>query len=102
LTSLHGVIRGKGMYWVADDNRNIFEYSQAGANISLANQMGIWWCEASNDLWPADQASIARIESIFEGETGDRRQELVFIGKDMHQAEIVNRLDSCLVEPQME
>jgi G3E family GTPase len=102
LTSFKGVIRGKGLYWIVDDNRNILEYSQAGANLSLSNPMGIWWCVASNEFWPVDQASIARIESIFEGETGDRRQELVFIGKDMDQEEITRKLNNCLVEPQME
>jgi G3E family GTPase len=102
LTKLNGVIRGKGMYWIESDNRNIFEYSQAGRNISLGNPLGIWWCVATNDLWPADQASIAKIESFFEGEAGDRRQELVFIGKDINQKEITEKLNNCLVEPNIE
>ncbi len=99
LVSLQGVIRGKGMYWISSDNRRIFEYSQAGINISLNNPMGIWWCEASNDFWPADQESIARIESFFEDKIGDRRQELVFIGKKIDVDEIKTKLDKCLVDP---
>jgi G3E family GTPase len=98
LTQLEGVIRGKGMYWIQSDNRNILEYSQAGKNISLGNPLGIWWVVAPNDYWPADQESIARIESIFEGEIGDRRQELVFIGKSMNQKEITTKLNNCLVD----
>lgn len=102
LTSLKGIIRGKGMYWIASDNRNIFEYSQAGANISLANPLGIWWCVADNEFWPADFESIARIENMFEGKKGDRRQELVFIGKDIDKNQIIKKLDDCLLEPNIE
>lgn len=102
-TRLHGVIRGKGLYWLVTDNHNIFEYSQAGANISLGSTIGIWWRVAENEYWPADQAGIAWIEGIFEDGIGDRRQEIVFIGsKDIDQDKIAKKLNSCLVEPKME
>jgi G3E family GTPase len=101
LTQMNGVIRGKGLYWISSDNRNIFEYSQAGVNISVGSPMGIWWAVADKEFWPSDQASIDRVEAMFEGEIGDRRQELVFIGRNMNQDQITQKLNNCLVEPKL-
>jgi G3E family GTPase len=98
LRTLEGVIRGKGMYWIKEDNDKIFEYSQAGINVSYGNIMGMWWCVAGQEFWPTDQSTIDKIESLYEGKNGDRRQELVFIGKDIDKMEITAMLDKCLVE----
>jgi G3E family GTPase len=98
LLTLDGVIRGKGMYWIDQDNEHIFEYSQAGINISYGHPFGVWWCFAGQEFWPEDQETINKIESLYFGTTGDWRQELVFIGKDIDQEEITKKLDSCLVD----
>lgn len=37
---------------------------------------------------------------MFQGEYGDRRQELVFIGIDMDESAIRSHLDHCLLTPQ--
>jgi len=96
-----GAIRAKGFYWLANDPKSIYEYSQAGVNLSFGQKMGIWWASAPDEYWPADQKTIDTIEELFEGKYGDRRQEIVFIGVDMNEDEICENLDSCLVSEEV-
>ena len=56
--------------------------------------MGRWWASVDREQWPA--AHIGTIEADCEGEWGDRRQELVFIGANMPQQQIIDALDACL------
>lgn len=93
---LSGVVRAKGMYWISNDMDRVYEYSQAGISIILGNSIGIWWACADNEYWPGDFAEISRIEGNFEGEYGDRRQEIVFIGIGIDQSKITQELDKCL------
>lgn len=95
--NLKGVIRAKGFYWLATDNQYLYEYSQAGANINFGNRMGMWWASAPQEYWPSDQATIDKVESLFQGEYDDRRQEIVFIGIDMNQAEIIKQFNQYLL-----
>jgi G3E family GTPase len=95
--SLGQVVRGKGFYWLESDTKHIYEFSQAGANISIDKPIAVWWCEAPIEYWPSDQQTIDVIEALYEGETGDKRQELVFIGQNLQPQKITNELNSCLV-----
>lgn len=95
--SLPGVVRAKGFYWLASDSTYLLEYSQAGVNVSYGQRIGLWWDAAPQEYWPSDQGSIDRIEDLFEGDYGDRRQEIVFIGIDMDKETIYSNLNSCLV-----
>jgi G3E family GTPase len=95
---LPGVIRAKGFYWLDEDPVYIYEYAQAGVNVSFGNKVGIWWAAAPEEYWPSEQESIDRIEDLFVGENGDRRQEIVFIGVEMNKEDICKKLDECLVE----
>jgi len=56
--------------------------------------MGKWWAAVDRSLWP--EAHAGSILADCEGEWGDRRQELVFIGAGMDQQAIVDALDACL------
>ncbi len=94
---LPGVIRAKGFYWLATDPIYIYEYAQAGVNLSFGQKIGMWWSSAPQEYWPVDQESINQIENLFQGDCGDRRQEIVFIGIDMDKDQIYKNLDSCLV-----
>jgi len=88
-----GVLRSKGFVWLADDNRTAFYWSQAGPQLDL-NPMGRWWAAVPRASWP--KGSEAQIEADWEGQWGDRRQELVFIGPDLPEAAIRAALDECL------
>ena len=94
------IIRGKGFYWIQDDNQHIYEYAQAGVNIKLGTAIAVWWCQAPNEYWPTDQETINKIESLYQEPTGDRRQEIVLIGRNLNTQLIQDHLDSCLVEYQ--
>ena len=91
-----GVLRSKGMMWIASRNDWAYDWSQAGCSIRM-DPAGFWWAGAPADQWPEDAESIAEIKSKFIGEYGDRHQELVFIGNAMDRERIVHILDSCLL-----
>ena len=93
---LTGVIRAKGIYWISSDMDKVYEYSQAGISVNLDNPIGVWWACAGEEFWPEDKEGLNRIQKIFEGKMGDRRQEIVFIGMGIDEAKITQELDNCL------
>lgn len=90
-----GVLRSKGLAWIASKNDWAFDWSQAGCSVRL-NPAGFWWA-AAEDEWPEDEQDLARIQSKFMGLYGDRRQELVFIGNAMNESNIRQILEQCLL-----
>ena len=93
---LRGVLRSKGLMWVASKNDWAYDWSQAGCSVAL-NPAGFWWASAPDDAWPDDDESNAERISMFEGPHGDRRQELVFIGTGMDEFRVRDLLDECLL-----
>lgn len=91
-----GVLRSKGLMWIASRNDWVYDWSQAGCSIRM-NPAGFWWAAAPADEWPDDKAVIAEIHANFNGQYGDRHQELVFIGNSMDEKNIRSILDSCLL-----
>ena len=91
-----GVLRSKGMMWIASRNDWAYDWSQAGCSIRM-NPAGFWWAAADEDEWPTDEEEIAEIRLRLVGEHGDRHQELVFIGQGLDQQVVERQLDRCLV-----
>lgn len=91
-----GVLRSKGLIWIASRHDWAYDWSQAGCSIRM-DPAGFWWAAAPDDEWPDDDETIAEIQSKFVGEHGDRHQELVFIGNAMDEDRIIEILDECLV-----
>lgn len=91
-----GVLRSKGLAWIASKNDWAFDWSQAGCSVRI-DPAGYWWSAAPESEWPTEDEDIARIRSIFEGAYGDRRQELVFIGNAMDEESIRSILNECLL-----
>lgn len=56
--------------------------------------MGKWWASVPRASWP--EAHVDSILADCDGEWGDRRQELVFIGAGLSEAAIRRELDACL------
>jgi len=93
---LDSVIRSKGLFWLATRYNIIGFWSQAGEVVNL-EAAGMWWDAVPKRDWPDDSEFLREIESVSEGEYGDRRQELVIIGADMNHTEVRAALDNCLL-----
>jgi hypothetical protein len=71
-------------------------WSQTGEVISL-DYGGEWWADTPADEYPDDPVLVAEIKCHFEGDYGDRRQELVIIGVDLDRQAVTMALDACLL-----
>lgn len=97
-TLLDGLLRSKGFCWIVTRPKWTALWSQAGRVMELSPQ-AVWWADVPADEWPADADERAGILADFDGEFGDRRQELVFIGQKLNEAAIRAALDACLLTP---
>ena len=108
-----GVLRSKGFCWLAPTRWAVgpgndawrhdaaMVWSHAGKHFGLKAE-GRWWAA----LGPEGRRSLlarrpgegdrVRREDWSSEEWGDRRQELVFIGRDLDEGEIRAALDACL------
>ena len=91
-----GILRSKGLMWLASRHDCAFDWSHAGCSIRL-DPAGYWWAAAPDEEWPEDEDQIAEIRANFVGEYGDRKQQLVFIGQQLDQNRIESMLDDCLL-----
>ncbi|WP_368233153.1 GTP-binding protein [Acidithiobacillus marinus] len=71
-------------------------WSQAGG-IFRHQAAGQWWAATPRKYWPNDSEERQGIEKHFQGEWGDRRQELVFIGQNMDENNTRQSLTDCLL-----
>lgn len=92
----NGVIRSKGLFWIASRMDYIGSWSQAG-NASRIEPLGVWWAAVPKYEWPTEIEILQEINKIWHSDYGDRRQELVFIGKNMNQEKLTNALNQCLL-----
>ncbi|WP_159718687.1 zinc metallochaperone GTPase ZigA [Geminicoccus flavidas] len=95
-TTWPGLIRAKGLFWLATQPAYVGEMSLAGA-ICRTEPLGIWWAAVPRRQWPDDPTWRNQLQQHWAPGWGDRRQELVFIGQDLDRAAIEAALDSCLV-----
>ena len=95
-STMPGVIRAKGHFWMATRPEWVAEFSLAGA-LSSIKPIGVWWASVPKDRWPDHGAAENYIKSIWAEPWGDRRQEIVFIGSDIDWPALKSRLDACLL-----
>ena len=91
-----GLIRAKGLFWLATRPEWVADMSLAGA-ICRTEPMGFWWAAVPRARWPDHPEWRAMLNRNWAPGWGDRRQELVFIGTGMDEAAIRTALDDCLV-----
>ncbi|WP_149243016.1 CobW family GTP-binding protein [Dyadobacter sp. 32] len=92
-----GVIRSKGLFWIASRKNDALNWSQAGGSVR-AESAGVWWASMPQSQRLRYQAYIdnrAQIELRW-GRFGDRQNELVIIGQDLDAELILSELAACL------
>ena len=91
-----GVIRAKGMFWLATRNEIAGYVSQAGVLRDI-RAMGLFWSAIAESEWPQDEQSQVEIRTHVQGVYGDRRSEIVIIGRNMDKAALTAKFDAALI-----
>lgn len=92
------IIRSKGMFWLASRPAQALVWSQAGGSLR-ADSAGVWWSSMPYQQrirYAVFVDNKAMIESDWDADFGDRKNEIVFIGQDMDEARIRRELEACL------
>lgn len=90
-----GVIRSKGLCWIASRPDVAINWSQAGASL-MADRAGAWWCSIPKEKWQLDEASEEIIRQRWDPVFADRYNEIVIIGQEIDKSVIMRELDGCL------
>ena len=100
---MSGLLRSKGFMWLASSPSSAFYWSHAGSHFET-QLVGRWWATVDEAVIPDWQRDA--IMADFQGDDGDRRQEIVFIGTGLggaaddaaeNRATIIAALDACLL-----
>ena len=91
---LHGVLRSKGFVWLASRPDQAGHWSHAGRVLDV-EAAGAWWATLPAEERPEGWEDVG--EEGWHPEHGDRRQEIVFIGRGMDRAALTGALDACLL-----
>ena len=93
-----GMLRSKGHFWLASRPDQAGLWQQAGGS-GVHSCAGFWWAAVDRSQWPTEKASLQRIQDLWVEPFGDRRQELVFIGRKLDEKRIRAALDAALLNP---
>ncbi|KAH7071554.1 CobW/HypB/UreG, nucleotide-binding domain-containing protein [Paraphoma chrysanthemicola] len=91
-----GLHRSKGVFWLATRPFQMGSWSTAGAMLTLGSEMP-WFCCVPEEEWSADEMTMKAITADFEGDWGDRRQEIVLIGEKLDVGGLTKAFDCCLL-----
>jgi G3E family GTPase len=94
-----GVIRAKGLFWLASRPNDAINFSQAGGSSRL-EKAGVWWVSmpyGDRINYPSFVQNKEYIESKWSKKWGDRMNELVFIGQEIDKKQMTKELEACLV-----
>jgi G3E family GTPase len=94
-----GIIRAKGLFWLASRPNDALNFSQAGGSSRL-ERAGVWWASMPFNERIRYQSFLdnqAYIEGKWSKTWGDRLNQLVFIGQDLGKDTIIADLRKCLL-----
>ena len=89
-----GLLRAKGLFWVATRLDKVGLWHQAGG-VARVDVAGFWWAAIPPDERPPD--TVERLGELWDPDVGDCRQELVLIGTGLDEAALRASLDECLL-----
>lgn len=93
-----GVIRSKGIFWMASRPDEAILWSQAGGSMK-AEIYGRWWAAVPQDKRlrsPAYLENKVLLEAKWDSTWGDRLNEIVLIGHNLNREKIEYELRCCL------
>jgi len=95
-----GVIRSKGLLWLDCSYDKMIHFDISGGSTEV-REGNIWDAQRIQDQpekWAAlSEQDKKEVLEMFEGEHGDRRVEIVIIGKDMNKGRIKLLFSCCLI-----
>lgn len=91
-----GVIRAKGLFWLASRPLHAGFLSQAGI-LRTTSCMGYFWASVPPSQRPQSGPEAEELQKNWQEPWGDRRQELVIIGQQMDPADLRAKFDACLL-----
>jgi len=94
-----GIIRAKGLFWLASRPGTAISFSQAGGSLRI-ERAGAWWCnipEGERFRYADYREHRESIEARWHPRWADRKTELVFIGQDMDKEKYLHDLETCLL-----
>jgi len=89
------LLRSKGFLWLANRHDMCGMISHAGSVITI--EFNGPWVVLEPRAWKGTETELSAVRSNWVEPWGDRRQDLVFIGKDLKHDAIQKVLDSCLL-----
>jgi len=95
-----GVMRAKGLFWLASRPDDAINFSQAGGSSRL-EKAGVWWASmtfSERITYESFTDNRKFIESKWNKHWGDRMNELVFIGQDIEKEKMIADLEKCLLQ----
>jgi len=95
-SDLPGAIRAKGYFWLATRMAWAESWQLAGS-VGRHAAAGFWFAAVPEERWPADPQWREGVRKLWQGEYGDQRQEVVFIGIGMEEKRLRAALDACLL-----
>lgn len=92
-----GVVRSKGMYWIASRPDYVGVWSQAGGACNCTFSAK-WLAASPKNEWEfEDEKELQELKEKWDPKFGDRQQEMVIIGQGINEASICKMLDDCLL-----
>ncbi|MBK8478340.1 MAG: GTP-binding protein [Opitutaceae bacterium] len=92
---LPGVVRAKGFFWARERPDDIGFLSLAGG-VYRCEPVGTWAAALREGGVLTEEEIPAGIRATWQEPHGDRRQELVFIGRGLDEASLRRELEACL------